>query len=129
MGFEIPAAQDIEPGTYKAQLLGTSIKDGGKFTSPSNPTGSYRVWDWLIDDGKEGTAFTDTTSINNGPKSVSYQRLTALLGRAPQAGEKIEDPTGKTVMLQIGRKENGFPKVEAVIAFVEPQQSLPGVPR
>lgn len=130
MTFEIPQDQtDIPDGTYKAQLLGTSIRSGGKFTSPQNPDGNYRVWDWAVEVGGEIVPLSDTTSINNGPKTVAYARLTALLGKAPQAGDKIEDPTGKTVVLTIGHKENGFNKIEQVGAYVDPQQTLPGVPR
>lgn len=129
MPFEIPDAPDFPPGTYKAQLAGVQVKDGGTFKGPNNPTGAYRVWDWLIEKDGELQPLSVTSSINTGPRSTSYAWLTALLGRAPQAGEKIEDPTGKTVVLQIGKKENGYPKVEAVLPFVEPQQALPGVPR
>ena len=136
MTFEIPqpSGSDLEPGTYKAQLLGVTVKSGGKFVSPQNPEGKYRLWDWAVekagDNGEvELVPFSDTTSLNTGPKTNSYARLTALLGKAPQAGETIETPTGKTVMLQIVRKENGFAKVEAVLPFVDPQQTLPGVPR
>jgi hypothetical protein len=129
MTFEIPQESTLEPGTYKAQLVGTSIKSGGKFVTPVNPEGKYRVWDWAVEKDGELVPFSDTTSINNGSKTKSYARLTALLGKAPQAGDKIEDPTGKTVMLQVVEKENGFAKVEAVLPFAEPQQTLDGVPR
>lgn len=129
--FEIPVteAPDIPPGTYKAQLMGVAIKSGGKFTSPQNPDGKYRVWDWAVEKDGELVPFSDTTSINSGSKTVSYARLTALLGQAPKPGDKLDSPTGKTVMLQISTKDNGFPKIDAVLPFVDPQQTLPGVPR
>ena len=130
--FEIPeATSDIPPGTYKATLLGVTVKSGGKFVTPQNPDGRYRVWDWGVEVPGEAELqpFSDTTSLNNGPKTNSYARLTALLGKAPQAGEKLDAPTGKTVMLQISQKENGFPKVDAVLPYVNPQQELPGIPR
>lgn len=128
--FVIPEkGADLEPGNYKAQLVGVTIKDGGKFTSPQNPTGKYRLWDWAVEKDGELVPFSDTTSLNTGPKTVAYSRLTALTGKPPQAGEKIPTPTGKTVILQIGVKENGFPKIEAVIPYVDPQQTVPGIPR
>lgn len=129
MPFEIPNAPDFPPGTYKAQLAGVMVKSGGKFVSPNNPDGSYRVWDWLVEKDGRLEPLSITTSLNTGPRSTSYQWLTALLGRAPVAGEKLEDPTGRTVLLTISRKENGFPKIDAVGAYIEPQQALPGVPR
>ena len=129
MTFEIPNIKQIPAGTYKAQLEKVEVVEGGKYTSASNPDGSFRKWHWLLElDGKL-EAFSDTTSINTGPNSTSYKRLTALLGEEPKSGQKIETPTGKTVLLQITQKENGFPKVEAVLPYVDPQQTTPGVPR
>jgi hypothetical protein len=122
-------APDIPPGNYKAQLAGTQIKSGGKFKSPDNPDGEYRIWDWLVEKDGELVPFSDTTSIGTTPKTVTFARLTALLGRTPEVGEEIEDPTGKTIVLQIGKKENGWPKVDSVGPYVDPQQTLPGVPR
>ena len=130
MTFTIPQpAKVIEPGTYKAQLEKVEIRTGGKFTSDINPDGNYRMWHWLIDVNGNLEAYSDTTSMFTGPKSESFKRLTALLGKAPVAGEQIETPTGKTVLLTLSVKENGFNKIEAVSPYVEPQQALPGVPR
>lgn len=128
--FDIPKPQvEIPPGTYKATLLGVQVKSGGQFKDPEkNPDGSYRMWDWLVDVNGEGVEFSDTTSLNNGPKTVSYQRLTALLGEAPQAGKSYDPPTGKTCLLQIVKKDNGYPKVEFVLPYVEPQTEA-GLPR
>lgn len=124
MTFEIQAGVDIAPGTYKAQLERTEIKAGGSFGD-----GKFRVWHWLADVNGEATPISDSTSLNTGPQSKAYARLTALLGRAPVAGEKLEDPTGKTVLLTIGKKDNGFPRIDAVGAFVDPQQTVEGLPR
>lgn len=124
MPFEIPQSQDIPPGTYKAILEKVEERTGGKFGD-----GNFRVWDWIVDVNGKGELLSVSTSMNTGPRSTSYAWLTALLGRAPQAGEKIDDPTGKQVLLTIGKKDNGFPKVEAVSPYVDPQQTVPGIPR
>jgi len=123
--FEITAGgPEIEPGTYKAQLARTEIKSGGKFGD-----GRFRVWHWIVDVNGEATELSDSTSLSTDPRSNTYSRLLALLGRAPQAGEKLEDPTGKTVVLTLSKKENGFPKIDAVGAYVDPQQTIEGLPR
>jgi hypothetical protein len=112
---------NIPPGTYKAQLTG--VQDG-------IPTefGTARRWTWLVDVNGEGQELNDLTSENNGPKSKSFGYLEVLIGRKPVAGETIEDPTGKTVLLEIGEK-NGWPKVSAVLPFAEPSQVEAGIPR
>jgi len=127
--FQIPDYKEIPPGTYKAQLAGTSVIEEGSFKTPQNPKGSYRKWDWLVEVGDEVVPFSDNTSLNNGTKTFAYQRLTALLGQAPQAGTAVEDPTGKTVTLTFGKGDGGFPKITQVGAFVDPQQTLEGLPR
>ena len=130
MTFKISSPPpQIDPGTYKAQLAGSSIKTGGKFVSDKNPTGDYRQWEWLVEvPGKDLQSLSDNTSLFTGPASETYKRLTALLGRAPVAGEEIENPVGKTVLLTISRKDNGYAKIDLVSPYVDPQQTVPGVP-
>lgn len=122
MPFEIPTGTPIEPGNYTAMLERVEVDPGGSF-------GSFRKWHWIVDVNGEATPMTALTSENTGPQSKSYQWLTALLGRTPQAGEKIEDPTGKRVVLTIEKNAKGFPTVVLVAPFSEPQQVLPGTPR
>jgi hypothetical protein len=124
--FEIGGGLDLPDGQYTASLMGVTA-DTGNF-------GAFRKWEWLVEyvDG-DGVAQTDTltqlTSAHTGPQSKSYQQLAILLGRAPKAGEKIESPNGKRAILTLTKNEKGFMKVVAVSPFVEPQMSLPGVPR
>ena len=132
MTFKIAdVPEQIEPGTYKAQLEGSQVMEEGSFKTDKNQKGSYRRWNWLVEvPGKEGlTPMSDNTSLFTGPKSITHARLTALLGRAPQAGEEIENPVGKTVLLTISKKDNGYAKIDLVSPYVDPQQTVPGVPR
>ena len=125
MPFTITAAAvDIAPGTYKGQLESVEVKPTENFGG-----GEYRQWNFLIEVDGKLLPVSATSSMNTGPRSKSYLWLTALLGRAPAAGETIEDPTGKTVLLTIGQKENGFPRIDGVSPFVEPAATVPGVPR
>jgi hypothetical protein len=127
MTFEIPQTVDIKDGTYVASLAGVT-EDSGQF-------GKFRRWEWLIEvPGENGEAatiesLTQLTSANTGPQSKSYLQLTALLGEAPKAGQKIDSPNGKRVTVTIGHNEKGFPTVEAVGPYVDPQMALPGIPR
>ena len=127
MTFEIPLTVDIPDGTYVASLAGVT-EDSGSF-------GKFRRWTWLIEIPASGDKpgsieeLTQLTSANTGPQSKSYQQLTALLGEAPKAGQKIESPNGKRVTVTISHNEKGFPTVASVGPYVDPQMALPGIPR
>lgn len=121
MPFLITDQANIPDGTYSATLEKVE-PDQGQF-------GAMRKWHWLVDVNNKIESLSVITSANTGPQSKSYLWLTALLGRAPQAGEQIEDPTGTRVLLQIAKNQKGFPSVVAVLPYQEPQQTLPGVPR
>lgn len=125
MTFEIPITVDIPDGDYVASLAGVT-EDSGQF-------GKFRKWEWLVEVAKDGQtsieSLTQLTSANTGPQSISYKQLTAILGEPPKAGTKVESPNGKRVILTIVHNEKGFPKVELVSRYIEPQQTLPGIPR
>lgn len=122
MTFEISSGNDLEDGTYKAQLARTEVRKDGQY-------GDFRVWHWIVDKGGETVEWSDSTSLATGPGSKTFARLTALTGRVPVVGEKIEEPTGKTVVLTIGRKKNGFGGVQAIGPYVDPQTTVEGLPR
>lgn len=125
MTFEIPLTVDVPDGNYTATLESVA-EDTGSF-------GKYRKWTWLVEVTIDGVAqivpLTQLTSANTGPQSKSYQQLTALLGKAPKAGEKIESPNGQRAIVTVTHNDKNFPKIESVGPFVEPQQTLPGIPR
>ena len=121
MPFEIPTGADIPDGSYTAVLERVNEAEGN--------FGRYREWYWLVDVDGKAESLKQLTSANTGPKSKSYVQLTALLGRAPKAGEQIEDPTGTRVVLKIGKNEKGFPTVQEVTQYVEPTQTVAGIPR
>lgn len=127
MTFEIPVTVDIEDGVYVASLAGVEA-DTGSF-------GPFRRWTWLVEvpgkDGADGSIeeLSQLTSANTGPQSKSYAQLTALLGEAPKAGQTIESPNGKRVMVTIVHNDKGFPTVAGVGPYVDPQMAMPGIPR
>lgn len=120
MPFEIPTGFN-HVGTFPA-LLEKVEEDSGQF-------GKMRKWHWLVDVEGEVKPFIQYTSANTGSRTISYQQLTALLGRSPQAGERIEDPTGSRCLLTFELNEKGYSKVIAAAPYTEPQQVLEGVPR
>lgn len=125
MPFEInaPAGLQVPDGTYPAILESVIEEPSGKF-------GPQRKWTFLVEHDGEVTAHTELSSMNTSPKTKSYAWLTGLLGKAPQIGERFEDPTGTRVLLRIEKNpETGYMKVKEVLPFTEPQQVLPGVPR
>jgi hypothetical protein len=123
MPFNIPEPTiQIPPGSYTATLEKVEEFESAQY-------GTSRRWHWLVEvDGKIESLST-LTSANTGPRSASYGYLTALLGRELKAGESIDDPTGSRVVLQLVNNQKGFPKIDAVLPYVEPQQVIPGVPR
>lgn len=126
MPFEIQAGgPDIAPGTYKATLEKVEIGEG---TFNGN-TGPIRVWHFLCDVNGTLVPISATSSMGTGPKTKAYAWLTALLGEAPKAGETVEDPIGKMVLLTVTRKENGFPKIEQLTAYVQPATVAGDIPR
>lgn len=128
MTFEIPTTVEIDDGTYPAVI--EAIENGtGSF-------GPQRKWSFLVEH-KDAAGVTKVdpistiTSANLGPRSKAYGFLIGVLGRTLKAGDKIDeaDVIGKRVLVTIVHNEKGFPTVEAVAQYQEPQQELAGLPR
>lgn len=123
MPFEISAPKvEVPAGTYKGQLLRVEPEETGQY-------GPQRKWFFLVDVNGEGKEHMEYTSTNVSPKSKAYMFLKGFLGRDLQAGEKIEEPTGKTAMLVFVEKKNGYTGIDAIIPIVEPVQTEAGIPR
>lgn len=122
MPFTIGGGSNIAPGTYKGQL--TRVESG-------IPTafGTARKWYFLLDVDGKGEELSAMTSENTGPQSKAFRWLKALTGRVPQAGEVIDDPVGKTVMIEVTHNDKGFATVGDLIPIVEPVQTEAGIPR
>lgn len=119
--IDAPKGANIPEGTYKSQLL--------KVETGNGQFGPQRKWFWLVDVNGAGEELSVLSSMNTSPGSKAYKWLTALLGRAPVVGESFEDPTGKTVMLNIGPNDKGYPTIKDIIPIVEPVQTEAGIPR
>lgn len=119
MPFKITSS--VPDGTYRGTLESVE-EERGQY-------GQMRKWHWLLDVNGELTPYTQFTPATTGTGTVSYKQLTVLLGRAPQSGEVIEDPTGVTVLVTIKANDKGTPKVESLAPYVAPQTTVDGVPR
>lgn len=125
--FKIADFTDIVDGSYPAALASVEVKSGGFGGS------DYRYWEWLVEckDDKGETQIVpcgQLTSMNTGPQSKSYQNLAAL-GVELKAGLEVEAPIGKRAVVTIKHNDKGFPKVDSVSPYIDPQQVLPGTPR
>jgi hypothetical protein len=119
--FQIPTTVEISDGDYPAVVEAIEAGNGS--------FGAQRKWNFLVEHDGKIDSISRITSANLGPRSVGYALLSGLLGRDLKAGEQIEDPTGKRCIVTITHNEKGFPTIGAVKPWVEPQQSLPGIPR
>ena len=124
--FKAAGTADVVPvasGIYTATLLSVEEREGG-FQGKA-----FRIWHFAADvngelltvDGVTGAANT------NHPKNRSYQWLTAILGQPPQLGVDI-NPIGSKCLVVVGQKD-GYPRVEDVKPYSDPQRVLEGVPR
>lgn len=122
MPFTVAEAANIPNGTYPATL--EKVSDGG-----TGQFGAMRKWHWLVEVDGRIESVSSLSSANTGPNSKSYTILKALLNRDLVAGESIEDPTGSRILIRFEKNEKGYPTAKDFMPYVEPQQTLPGVPR
>lgn len=121
--FQIPTTVEIADGRYPA--VSEAVEAGtGSF-------GPQRKWSFLVEHDGKIDSISTITSANLGPRSKAYQFLTGILGKAPKAGDAIEEGQviGVRVLVDIEHNEKGFPTIAAVHPYVAPQQELPGIPR
>ena len=107
----------IPAGTYLASVVGIAPKTmTTKFSKPGQED-DFLEWEWLVDyDG--GTELRSLTTTATGPKSRIFEYLTALLGGGVEIGMGFEetDLIGKQAQLSIIVDENGFSKVDRIVA-------------
>lgn len=117
------------PGVYKGTLTRVEENTSGGFQGQG-----YRKWYFAVEVPAAGDKpasieeVSKLTSRNLGAGSKAFELLSGILGEAPKAGQ-MEEPIGRQVLLDIGRNSKGFADVQGVRPFVDPQQTLDGVPR
>jgi hypothetical protein len=108
----------IPQGTYLASVVGIAPKTMTTKYSKPGTEDDFLEWTWLVDhDG--GTELRSLTTTATGPKSRIFEYLVALLGAANVdigMGFDEADLVGKQAQLSIIVDENGFSKVDRVVA-------------
>jgi hypothetical protein len=108
-------APSIDPGVYLVTLL--DIGEPRTFTAQSGPNAGedVTVRDWKFAVGEDGEAeHSESASLATGPRSKTYQWLTALLGgKPPQVGQTypLDQLKGREAIATIELSPNGWPKI------------------
>jgi hypothetical protein len=105
----------IAPGTYDATLIGIAPKRMVTQFSKNGEEQDFLEWTWDVD----GQTITSLTTVASGPKSRINEYLVALLGADKVTiGANFDeaDLVGKVVMVQIVTTEDGFSKIDRLMA-------------
>jgi len=106
---------DIEEGTYDAKLTAITEKE---VDSPEGVR-EFLAWDFDVVIEGETVEVGGASSKTFSPKSKAFEWMAALLGSAPTVGQNIDvetDLVGKPCRVLIGKNQQGYPKVEKVLA-------------
>ena len=107
MTLEVPIVKTKEPGIYPATVTGLETKTMDDGTS-------FRIWSFVLQDG-ESTKVSASSSMAFGTKSKTYKWVTALIGRTPVPGERL-DVVGLPCQLHlIVDEDSGYNRVESVL--------------
>lgn len=106
---------NIENGVYPVMLMAVT---GPKTIYPANAPEGTDIYEWTfsLDDGRDIQGVTSTAS---GPKSKMYGWLTALLGKAPAAGDAIDTDAllGRRALATIDHNDGGWPRISQLTAM------------
>lgn len=108
MTLEIPDTNAVEEGIYPAVLTKIDLK-----TTDAGDT--FRIWSFDVTANGETKKITSSSSMMLGPKSKAYKWVSALLGRRPAPGDKIEVVGLPCQLHLIVDEDTGYYKVESVL--------------
>jgi hypothetical protein len=121
------ATPSIAPGTYLGTLVGIAPKSLVTQYSKNGKPDDFLEWTWDID----GDEITSLTTLATGPKSRIFEYLVALLGADKvqiDAGFEENDLVGKSAMLSIIINDDGFSKVDRIVAAPKASKAPKAVP-
>lgn len=120
-------APTVPQGTYPASVVGITPKSLATRYSKPGTEDDFLEWTWLVHLPGGGTAeIRSLTTTATGPKSRVFEYLVALMGAGKvDIGDGFDeaDLVGKQAMLSIVINEDGFSKVDRVVAL--PAQAAP----
>jgi hypothetical protein len=108
MEIQIKSPASVPAGTYEATFEGievkTSKRDGAAY------------WRWTFAT-RDGIVVSGVSSTNTGPSSKPYRWLKGLLGRPPQADERLDSGAlvGSPCRLVLEANDDGFSNVADVL--------------
>lgn len=106
---------DIDNGVYPVTLAAVT---GPKTIYPANAPEGTDIYEWTfsLDDGRDIQGVTSTAS---GPKSKMFGWLTALLGKAPAAGDAVDTDAllGRRALATIDHNDGGWPRLSQLTAM------------
>lgn len=102
--FEFTAGDDTEAGQYPATLVTIERKE-------TKDGEAFRVWRFKTAAGAE---LSGSSSLSSGPQSKAYRWARAIIGRAPQPGERAGFLFGKPCIVDVQVTDAGFAKVVEV---------------
>jgi hypothetical protein len=111
----VKAGTGMPPGTYPATLISISPKRMVTQYSKNGEEQDFLEWAWDVD----GTEIRSLTTTATGPKSRIFEYLVALLGAdkvVVDAGFEENDLVGKRALLSLVLNDDGFSKVDRVVA-------------
>jgi hypothetical protein len=121
----------LPAATYPATLIGIKPKRlTTKFSKPGTED-DFLEWTWLVEGSDKDVEVTSLTSVATGPKSRIFEYLTALLGAGNvniNDGFDENDLVGKKAQLSIVVTEDGFSKVDQIVAPVVTRASRAAAP-
>ena len=108
MTLEVPEVRSLPAGIYPARVSNLETK--------TTDSGTFRIWSFDVG----GEKVTASSSMMFGPKSKTYKWVSALIGRSPVPGEKL-DVIGLPCQLHIiVDEDSGYNKVEGVLPASNP---------
>jgi hypothetical protein len=107
MTLEIPDTHAVDEGIYPAVLTKIDLK--------STEAGEFRIWAFDVTADGKVEKVTAASSLMLGPKSKAYKWVSALLGRRPAPGEKLELVGLPCQLHLIVDEDTGYNKVESVL--------------
>ena len=108
MTLEVPEVKSLPAGIYPARVSNLETK--------TTDAGTFRIWSFDVG----GEKVTASSSMMFGPKSKTYKWVTALIGRTPVPGEKLEVIGLPCQLHLIVDEDSGYNKVDTVLPANNP---------
>ena len=116
MTLEVPEVHSLPAGIYPAKVTNLEVK--------TTDAGTFRIWSFDVG----GEKVTASSSMMFGPKSKTYKWVSALIGRTPVPGEKLEVIGLPCQLHLIVDDDSGYNKVDTVLPPARAAQAAPAAP-